>query len=162
MNKLFLMGRLCKDPELSQGRSGKSYCIFRIAVDRNYAKQGEENTDYFGIKAFGKTAEFVAKYFCKGKPILIEGEIQNNNYVDNSGIQKYDTQIVANKVDFVLSDKTGNVAQYPPQEQPQQDYSAYPTYTMPNGQNTSIPPVMGDRDPMDDYEAILSSGNLPF
>lgn len=107
MNKVILMGRLVADPEYSESRNNVSVCKFRIAVDRDYAKQGEERQlDFLQIVTFGKTAELVDKYFVKGKPILIEGRIQNNNYEDKDGKMQYHNQIIADSIHFLLSDPT--------------------------------------------------------
>ncbi|MDE6729293.1 MAG: single-stranded DNA-binding protein [Oscillospiraceae bacterium] len=109
MNKVILMGRLVNDPEFSVGQNGNAYCRFRIAVDRAFTRQGEQKqSDFFRITCFGKTAEFVNQYFVKGKPILIEGKIQNNNYTDKNGVQHYSDDIIADTVSFVLSDPTRN------------------------------------------------------
>ncbi|MDE6087577.1 MAG: single-stranded DNA-binding protein [Oscillospiraceae bacterium] len=109
MNKVILMGRLVNDPEFSVGQNGNAYCRFRIAVDRSFARQGEQRqSDFFRITCFGKIAEFVNQYFVKGKPVLIEGKIQNNNYTDKNGVQHYGDDIIADTVNFVLSDPTRN------------------------------------------------------
>ena len=109
MNKVILMGRLVADPEFSMTTSGIAKCTFRIAVDRDYTKPGEEKqSDFFRITCWRQTAEFVDKYFVKGKPILVEGKIQNDNYVDKNGIQQYREQIIADNVKFLLSDPTRN------------------------------------------------------
>lgn len=114
MNKVILMGRLVNDPEFSVGQNGNAYCRFRIAVDRSFARQGEQRqSDFFRITCFGKTAEFVNQHFVKGKPILIEGKIQNNNYTDKNGVQHYGDDIIADTVSFLLSDPTrGNNQSY--------------------------------------------------
>ncbi|MDE7121406.1 MAG: single-stranded DNA-binding protein [Oscillospiraceae bacterium] len=109
MNKVILMGRLVNDPEFSVGQNGNAYCRFRIAVDRSFTRQGEQKqSDFFKITCFGKTAEFVNQYFVKGKPILIEGKIQNDNYTDKNGVQHYGDVIIVDTVNFVLSDPTRN------------------------------------------------------
>lgn len=105
MNKVILMGRLVADTEYSE-RSNVSVCKFRIAVDRAYNKGDEKQSDFLQIVTFGKTAELVGKYFVKGKPILIEGRIQNNNYEDKDGKMQYHNQIIADSIHFLLSDPT--------------------------------------------------------
>lgn len=106
MNKVILMGRLVADPECSGTRSNVSVCKFRIAVDRAYNKGDEKQSDFLAITTFGKVAEVVDKHFAKGKPILIEGRIQNNNYEDKDGKMQYHNQIIADNVHFLLSDPT--------------------------------------------------------
>ena len=108
MNKVFLMGRLTADPEFSMTQSGMAMCRFSIAVDRP-ARQGEEKqADFFRVVCWQQTAETVNRYFVKGKPIIVEGRIQNNNYTDNNGVKHYGTDIVADRINFVLSDPTRN------------------------------------------------------
>ncbi|MDE5884231.1 MAG: single-stranded DNA-binding protein [Oscillospiraceae bacterium] len=109
MNKVIFMGRLVNDPEFSVGQNGNAYCRFQIAVNRSFVRQGEQRqSDFFRITCFGKNAEFVNQYFVKGKPVLIEGKIQNNNYTDKNGVQHYSDEIIADTVSFVLSDPTRN------------------------------------------------------
>lgn len=144
MNKVILMGRLVADPEFSQTQGGKSVCKFRIAVDRAYSKDGQEKqSDFFQLVSFGKTAEFVNRFFTKGKPILVEGRIQNNNYTDNDGVQHYQDQIIADNVSFTLNDPTRQ------QNQPQQGYQHNPAQAQRNQPDLS------------EYEQI-SGEPLPF
>lgn len=103
-NKVILIGNLVADPEFSQSASGVSFCRFRIAVNRGYSKNSQENqADFFRITAFRQQAEFVSRYFTKGKPILVEGKIQNDNYTDQNGVKHYSFSIVADNVSFVSS-----------------------------------------------------------
>lgn len=128
-NKIILMGRLTKDPELKTTQSGVTMCRFSIAVDRSYAKQGQEKqTDFFDITAWRNTAEFVCKYFTKGRMILIEGSLQNNNYTDQNGVKQYRNAIIADNVSF-CGDKSGgqqNAQQAPPAQQPYQNQYQQP------------------------------------
>lgn len=83
MNKVIMMGRMVADAELKTTPSGVSACKFRIAVDRNYQKKGEEKkADFFNCAAWRGTAEFISKWFPKGRLILIEGEMQISQYTD--------------------------------------------------------------------------------
>lgn len=143
MNKVIFMGRLVADPEFSHTQGGKSVCKFRIAVDRAYSKDGQEKqSDFFQLVSFGKTAEFVNRFFTKGKPILVEGRIQNNNYTDNDGVQHYQDQIIADNVSFTLNDPTRT-------QQPQQSYQQNPAQVQRNQPDLS------------EYEQI-SGEPLPF
>lgn len=109
-NKVILIGRLTADPEFSQSASGVSFCRFSIAVDRGYAKNGQEKqTDFFRVSTFRQTAEFVSRYFTKGKLILIEGKVQNDNYTDQNGVKHYSCSIVADNVSFVGSKSDDNM-----------------------------------------------------
>ena len=121
-NRIILMGRLTKDPELKTTQSGVTMCRFSIAVDRAYSKGQEKQTDFFDITAWRQTAEFVSKYFSKGKCILIEGKLQNNNYTDQNGVKQYRNAIIADNVAF-CGDKTSNQqnGQAPPAQQPYQN-----------------------------------------
>lgn len=86
MNKVIMMGRMVADAELRTTPSGVSACKFRIAVDRNYQKKGEERkADFFNCAAWRGTAEFISKWFPKGRLILIEGEMQISQYTDKNG-----------------------------------------------------------------------------
>lgn len=85
-NKAILMGRIAHNLELKTTPSGLSVLSFRIAVERAYQEQGEERkTDFFNIVAWRSTAEFIAKYFSKGRMIFVEGELQTRQYVDKKG-----------------------------------------------------------------------------
>ena len=89
MNKVIMMGRLVNDPELKTTPNGVPTCSFRIAVDRNFQKRGEEKkSDYFNVVAWRQTAEFITKWFGKGRMILIEGEMQTRQYTDKNGNQR--------------------------------------------------------------------------
>ena len=137
-NRIILMGRLTRDPELKTTQSGISMCRFSIAVDRAYSKGQEKQTDFFDITAWRQTAEFVSKYFSKGKCILIEGKLQNNNYTDQNGVKQYRNAIIADNVAF-CGDKSGgqqNGQQAPPAQQPyqnqyQQGYAQNQGYQQP-------------------------------
>ena len=98
LNKVILMGRLTRDPELKNTNSGIPMCRFSVAVERRYADKmtGERTADFLDCTAFKGTAEFVSRYFTKGSMILVEGSIQNNNYTDNNGV----------KLENVPADKT--------------------------------------------------------
>ena len=145
-NRIILMGRLTKDPELKTTQSGVTMCRFSIAVDRAYSKGQEKQTDFFDITAWRQTAEFVCKYFSKGKCILVEGKLQNNNYTDQNGVKQYRNAIIADNVAF-CGDKSGgqqNGQQAPPAQQPyqnqyQQGYAQNQGYQQPYQQGYNQP-----------------------
>lgn len=86
MNKVIMMGRMVADAELKTTPSGVTACNFRIAVDRNYQKKGEDKkSDFFNCVAWRGTAEFISKWFPKGRLILVEGEMQTRQYTDKNG-----------------------------------------------------------------------------
>lgn len=102
MNNVSLLGRVVRDVEVRYSQSVEPVAIarFNIAVPRRYKKENEANADFINCIAFGKTAEFIGKYFFKGYPIAIIGEIRNNNYTDKNGNKRYSTDILVQQVDF--------------------------------------------------------------
>ena len=106
MNKVLLMGRLTRDPDVrySQTDSNMAIARFSLAVDRRYKKQGDEVTaDFFNCTAFGKQAEFVEKYLKKGTKIVVTGRIQNDNYTNKEGQKVYSVQIMVEEIEFAES-----------------------------------------------------------
>jgi single-strand DNA-binding protein len=100
LNNAVIMGRLTADPELRQTPSNVSVTRFTVAVDRGYAKQGEEKkTDFINIVAWRSTAEFVCKYFSKGSMIAIQGAIETGSY-EKDGVKRYTFEINADNVSF--------------------------------------------------------------
>ena len=110
MNKIFIMGRLTADPELSSTASGISVCKFNVAVPRPKRKDAEQETDFFTVQAWRGTADFVSKYFSKGKKILVTGVLRNNNFVGRDNVKRYENIIIAENVEFA-GDKTKCVIQ---------------------------------------------------
>lgn len=102
-NKCILIGNLTADPELKQGASGVSVCSFSIAVNRKYNKDGNNECDFITIVAWRQQAEFVCKYFRKGKPIVVCGQIQTRTWTDKQNNKRYATEVVADEVSFVES-----------------------------------------------------------
>ena len=94
------MGRLTADPELKQTPSGVSVCRLSIAVNRPKPKDGEQQADFINVIAWRQTAEFVSKYFAKGKMIIVEGALRNNNYTDQNGVKHYSMEVQADNVSF--------------------------------------------------------------
>lgn len=103
MNKWIGMGRLTRDPEVRYSQSGSAVANFSIAIDRRYKRDGETTADFFNCTAFGKTGEFAEKYLRKGTKVVIEGELQNNNYEDKNGTKHYSVQIIVNQIEFAES-----------------------------------------------------------
>lgn len=101
-NKVILIGHLTADPELKQTTSGRPVTSFSIGVKRRFTNQGEQpQTDFINIVCWRQTAEFVARYFTKGKPILICGSLQTRSWVDKDGNKRYTTEVVADEATFV-------------------------------------------------------------
>ena len=107
MNKVFLIGNLTRDPELTETPSGVPVCRFTIAVNRNYASQdGERQTDFFNITAWRAMGETIARYTKKGNKVSIVGSIQMRNYEDNQGVKRTAVDVIAQDVEF-LTPKAG-------------------------------------------------------
>jgi len=105
MNKVILMGRLTRDPEVrySQGENSLAIARFSLAVDRRFKRQGETETDFFNCTAFGKQAEFVEKYLKQGTKMLVTGRVQNDNYTNKEGQKVYSVQIIVDELEFAES-----------------------------------------------------------
>lgn len=101
LNKVFLLGNLTRDPELRQTPSGASVCNFSIAVNEGFGDKKKVN--FFNVQAWQKTAEACAKYLSKGRPVLVEGRLQNRSY-EKDGQKRTVTEIVAENVQFLGGD----------------------------------------------------------
>ena len=107
LNVVAIMGRLVADPELRTTQQGTNVCSFRIACDRNFARQGEQRqADFIDIVAWRQQADFVCKYFQKGSLIAIEGSLQTRQYQDKNGNNRTSIEVVADEVQFGDSKKT--------------------------------------------------------
>ncbi len=104
MNKVIMMGRLTRDPEVRYGgANNNAIARFSIAVDRRFKREGQPDADFFNCTAFGKLGEFVEKYLHKGTKIVLDGEVQNDNYTNKEGQKVYGTRIIANQIEFAES-----------------------------------------------------------
>ncbi|MCR4840419.1 MAG: single-stranded DNA-binding protein [Lachnospiraceae bacterium] len=105
MNKVILMGRLTRDPEVrySQNGNNTAVCRYSLAVDRRFKREGQPEADFFNCTVFGKGAEFAEKYFKKGTKIVVVGSIQNDNYTNKEGQKVYSTQIIVDEQEFAES-----------------------------------------------------------
>lgn len=105
MNKVILMGRLTRDPEVrySQGANQTTVGRFSIAVDRRLKREGEPDADFFNCTAFGKQAEFVERYLHKGTKIVLSGRIQNDNYTNKDGQMVYSVRVMVDEIEFAES-----------------------------------------------------------
>ncbi|MDR1688791.1 MAG: single-stranded DNA-binding protein [Clostridiales bacterium] len=103
MNKVVLIGNLTRDPETRYSQSAEplAICRFSVAVSKRFKREGEPDADFISCVAFGKTGEFVDKYFKKGKKIGIIGRINTHSYEDQTGQRKYVTDVIAEEVEFV-------------------------------------------------------------
>ena len=100
LNTIILQGRLTDTPELKTSNNGKSVTAFSLAVERDYSTNGEKETDFINIVAWNNTAEFITKYFTKGKQMLINGSLQVRKYKTQNGENRYATEVIAKNVYF--------------------------------------------------------------
>lgn len=186
MNKVILMGRLTANPEIKQTQSGISVCSFNIAVSRPYQKDKQQESDFITCQAWRNTADFVSRYFSKGKPIIVEGSLRNNNYTDKNGINHYGMNVLVESVEFTINDNSQQQAtsyQQQPQQnnqyqQPQQynNYQQAPQQQYPNQypQQPYAPAQHNYQQSSQQYqqpqqnvsqnqaEEIISDGDIPF
>ena len=149
INRVILMGRLTRDPEFRQTTSGIPVCRFSVAVDRPYRKDQEKKADFINVTAWRNTAEFIARYLSKGKMIIVEGSLHNNDYTDNNGVKHYSMDVQAEKVSFGESKlNSGN------QQQSAPHFDTVPQ----SGQQSGLPNGLS----VDDFEEIISDGETPF
>ena len=172
MNKVILVGRLTADPELRQTQSGVASCRFTVAVDRRFADKttGERQADFISCTAWRQTAEFVSRYFNKGKLIAIEGSLRNHNYQDRNhrDATHYTMNVQVDNVEFVggKGDNGGNSGGYQngggygaPQNNYNNNYSAPPQQAAPQQPAANDSMSYGN---LSDFEEILSDGDVPF
>lgn len=100
LNKVILQGRIAQDIEIKQTQSGKAVTTFSLAVERDYSTNGEKETDFINIVAWGNTAEFIGKYFSKGKQMLVTGSLNIRKYQTQNGENRYQAEVKADSVYF--------------------------------------------------------------
>lgn len=133
INNAVLLGRLTTTPELKTTQNSTPVTTFSLAVERNYAKKGEERqTDFIDIVAWRNTAEFITRYFSKGDMIAVQGEIQTRNYEDKNGNKRKAVEIVAQSVSFCGNKKEEQKQPYNHRETQshvveQSDFTEFPT-----------------------------------
>lgn len=112
LNRIILMGRLTRDPELRQTQSGTAVASFSLAVDRDFSDKstGQRATDFIDIVAWRNTAEFVSKYFSKGRMAVVEGRLQIRSWEDNNGNKRRSAEVVAEHVYFGDSKRDGSTS----------------------------------------------------
>lgn len=111
LNYIVLMGRLTRDPELRRTGSGTAVTSFSLAVDRDFKSQnGEKETDFIDIVAWKNTAEFVSKYFSKGRMAVVEGRLQIREWTDNNGSKRRNAEVIADNVYFGDSKRDDNTS----------------------------------------------------
>ena len=185
LNKVIIMGRLTRDPEFRQTTSGVPVCRISVAVDRPYRKDQEKQTDFINVTCWRQTAEFVSRYFSKGKMIIVEGSLRNDDYTDNNGVKHYRMDVLADNVMFGetksaaqgggyqqqggyaqqggYQQQGGGYGQPAPQGGYQQNGGGYQNNGYQNAPAPAAPPQdalsIGD---IGEFEEILSDGEVPF
>ena len=162
LNKAILIGNLTADPELKQTPSGVSVCSFSIGVQRRFKDaNGTYGADFINIVAWRQTAEFICKYFRKGKPICIVGSIQVRSYTDQQGNKRYATEVVADEATFTESKSDSAYGAAPAFAGMDGDVSrsaapAAPAYSAPAVQPAAQPAAAPK------FEEISGDDDLPF
>lgn len=131
-NKVILVGNLTANPEMKQTASGVAVCNFSLAVNRRFAKQGEQNVDYINICTWRASAEFVGKYAKKGSSLLVCGSLQTRSWTDNQGQKRYVTEVVADEVSFAGNNNTQSNESSPRVTVPQNNTYTPSAYVAPN------------------------------
>jgi len=137
-NKAILMGRICNDLEVKVTPTGVNVLSFRIAVDRSYQVKGEERkSDFFNVVAWRANADFISRFFSKGRMILVEGELQTRQYVDKNGSNQTVVELVVDNARFTgeARQQSGGYAPQAPAPHPAEQYNAAPAAS--NGSYTA-------------------------
>lgn len=144
LNKVVLIGNLTADPELKQTPNGISVCNFSIGVTRRYKNaEGKYDSDFFNIVTWRSTAEFVSKYFRKGKSICVVGSLQQRSWTDQQQQKRYTVEVVADEVSFVGKNDSGEQAE----AQAEPTANTVPLYNAPPAAN---------------FEDLAENDDLPF
>lgn len=155
-NRVILMGRICHDLELKTTPNGVSVLSFRLAVERSFQAKGEERkSDFFNIVSWRSTAEFINRFFGKGRMILLEGELQTRQYTDKNNVVQNIVEVIVEKASFTGETKqqggnSGNGYQ-----------SSYQTPQHP-AEAGNIPPAMSQGSAQDFVESASSDDDYPF
>lgn len=164
LNRVIIMGRLTADPELRQTQNGVNTCQITVAVNRNYVAQGQERqADFISVVAWRSTAEFISKYFSKGKMIIVEGSLRTRTYDDKRypDVKHYVTEVYADNVTFGESKSAQNNSQSVVQAQNVVQPNVQAAFNQPMAQAT-----MDSRGninmPAADYDFAITDGDVPF
>ena len=115
LNKVILMGRLTRNPEVRYSQGEKATCVakYTLAVNRRFHREGEQDADFINCVAFGKQGEFAEKYLKQGTKIVISGRIQTGSYTNRDGVKVYTTDVVVEEQDFAESKKAAETSSTP-------------------------------------------------
>ena len=146
MNKVILMGRLTRDPEVrySQGANATAVARYSLAVDRRFKRDGEPTADFINCVAFGRTAEFAEKYFRQGLKVVVTGRIQTGSYTNKDGVRVYTTDIVVEEQEFADSKKDSQQSGQGEQQPDKSPFGSIPTdengfMNIPDGLDEELP-----------------------
>lgn len=161
LNRIIIMGRLARDPELRRTQAGVPVASFRLAVDRDFKDKstGERATDWIDVVAWRQTGEFVSRYFTKGRMAVVEGRLQMRDWTDKDGNKRVSAEVVADNVYFGDSRREGDSGYAPGGYGQDRGYSApQPSAPADPFNGYSAPPADGDQ-----FSALSTEdGNLPF
>ncbi len=156
LNKAILMGRLTADPELRKTPSDVSVTTFTLAVDRNYGKGNDRATDFINCVAWRQEAEFISRYFSKGRLMAVEGSIQTRNYEDKNGNKRTAVEVVVDRAHFGGDSKGSSSGS---------DFGPPPPMTPPPASSNaaySAPAASYSSGSPEDFEEIEGEDDLPF
>lgn len=158
LNKVILIGYLVADPELKTTQNGTNVCSFRIGVSRKFKNQdGTYTSDFIDIVAWRQQAEFVCKYFRKGKPICVVGSLQTRSWQDQQGNKRWSVEVQADEISFIENKSDGQSNNY---------YNQSPQAAPDSGNNNNYTPPAYSSNPSqqgaDKFEELSSDDDLPF
>ena len=165
MNRVDLVGRLTRDPELRHTTSGRAVCQINLAINRTFTNQnGEREADFINVVVWDKQAENVSKYVTKGRLVSVEWRLQSRSYDDKDGKKVYVTEVVANNVQFLStgnSNGSNNGGSYSAPEATPFDFGTAPT---PAPTTPSVQTVSVEKDPFESFgeSVTISDNDLPF
>ena len=138
MNKVILIGRLTRDPDVRYTQDQKAVARYTLAVDRRYKKEGEQSADFISCVAFGKNGEFVEKYLHQGTKIAVEGRIQTGSYTKQDGTKVYTTDVIVDAHEFVEK-KSASSGSASTAAEPAPDVSTDGFMSIPDGIDEELP-----------------------
>jgi len=161
MNRVDLVGRLTRDPELRHTSSGRAVCQINLAINRTFTNQnGEREADFINVVVWDKQAENVSKYVAKGRLVSVEGRLQSRSYDDKDGKKVYVTEVIANSVQFLSAGNTNgsNNNGYSTSENNPFDFETEATFSK-NVESISV-----EKDPFESFgeTVTISDNDLPF
>lgn len=159
INKVILSGRITRDIEIKTTPSGTAVTQFSLAVERSFAKQGEERqTDFITCVAWGKTAEFIGRYFGKGRSIAVIGSLRTRTYDDKNGIRHYVTEVNVDEVQFTFEPKAAQESPQTAYTQHGYNYTPAPSASPQRSAESRLQPY----EDVDISSEVFSDDGLPF